>query len=241
MELRVLHIPAALIVAGVALSVSGAACIQPEDTFDDFAERQAKIEGNTDPSATASVSTGLIVGCQPPGPDSLVAGTYVFALSAQLSKTKPIFLRADVTFGDPLTAPSVSMTLQPLGTPYIDTGSAPFSDVGAALPIGPFPLNPDGTFEAQLPSLAVDGGANSITGNDLEATIKLISGQFCDINPGDVPPVICGPVSGDVTEPIDLELDPEQNNYGMTKYEGAVPTDPTQFVYDCGGSKAVAP
>lgn len=240
MELRVLHIPAALLVAGIAMSVSGVACIQPEDTFEDFGDRQEKIEGNTDPSATATVSTGLIQGCVPPGPDSPVAGTYVFALSAQLGNTKPILLRADVTFGDPLTAPSISMTLTPLTTPYQDKGP-PFSDVPPSLSIGPFPLNPDGTFEAQLPSLEVGGDANSITGADLAATIKLESGQVCEVNPGEAPRVICGNVSGIVTKPLnDFPLDPEKNFYAMTKFEGTLP-ELTTIQYDCAGSTASEP
>lgn len=242
MQLRALHIPAALVVAGIAMSVSGAACIQPEDTFTDFEKRYDAIEGEDagESVATAAVSTG-VEGCVPPGPESRTAGTYIFALSAQLANNKPIFLRADVTFGDPATDPSVSMVLTPLGTPYIDTGTAPFTDVPPSLSIGPFPLDAQGQFSAQLPLLAVGGGANSITGANLEATVKIENGQFCEVNEGVEPAVVCGNISGNVSEPIELELKPEKNFYAMTKYEGPTPTDPTLIQYNCAGEKGKEP
>jgi hypothetical protein len=238
MHLRALHIPAAVFVLAVATSVSGAACIQPEDTFDDFAERYK--DTNQGSTSEATVTTGQIVGCVPPGPDSAVAGTYIFALSVQLGNKKPLFFKADVTFGDPETAPSISMKLTALGTPYID-GTDAFAEIPPTLDIGPIPLNADGTFSAKLPELSVNGDANSITGSDIVATISIDSGQVCEVNEGQAPAIICGTISGDVTEPISLKLDPAKNFYAMTKYDGAIPNDPTTIVYDCAGSMGQAP
>jgi hypothetical protein len=235
MQLRALHLPAALIV--FAASVSGAACKQPEDAFDDFGERLEEVDQGP---TSVSVSTGLIEGCVPPGPDSVVAGTYIFALSTQLGQEKPIFLKADVTFGDP-ASPSISMTLTPLATPYIDTDSDPFTELPPSLEVGPFPLDAEGRFSATLPPLSVAGDANSITGSDIEATINIDSGQVCEVNEGQLPGIICGTITGQVTEPIDLELKEGSNFYAMTKYDGTLPTDPTQIVYDCAGSTGQPP
>lgn len=237
MHLRALHIPAALLLVAITTTVSGSGCIAPADTFDEFGTRLEEV----DQGATAAVSTGLIAGCIPPGPDSAVAGTYIFALSAELANTKPIFLKAEVTFGDPATAPSISMRLTPLATPYVDTGTAPFTEVPPALEVGPFPLDAQGKFVAALPLLSVGGAANAITGSDLEATIKLESGQVCEVNEGQTPGIICGNVSGDVSKPIDYPLAAEKNFYAMTKYDGDVPTDPTQLVFDCSGRMGEAP
>ncbi len=241
MDLRFFQLPAAFVVVGIASTVSGA-CFQPEDTFDNFGERYDKIDDASDPSATATVSTG-IVGCVPPAAESTAGGDYLFVLSAQLIPEKPIFFRATVTFGADPAAPTFSMSLQPLRTPYREgddnAGIPIMSEVGAALPVGPFTLNAQGQFEAQLPeALTVDGKANPYSPNALEATIKLDSGQICELNPGDPRNCIGGPVSGEVTKPIPLTLD-KVNLYTMLPYDGTTLPDP--LVYTCDGSLVADP
>lgn len=243
MDLRFLQLPAAFVVVGIASTVSGA-CFQPEDTFDDFGERYDKIDEASDPSATATVSTGLIVGCVPPGPESAVAGSYIFALSAQLINEKPIFFKADVSFGDPATAPSMTIVLHPLRTPYrngSDNEGIPImTEVGDTISIGPIPLDAQGSYAgADLgKDVTVSGLANPFSPNNLVATITLGGSQVCDVNPGEAPRVICGGITGEVTKPIPLELD-GQNDYAMTKLTDDVIPAPEAVVYNCAGDLAV--
>ncbi len=239
MVLRDLHIPAVLVIAGIATAFSGVACIQPEDTFKDFGERYDTIDEASDPSATASVSTGLIVGCIPPAPGSVVEGTYLFALSAQLINEKPLFFKADVTFGDP-AAPSITIALTPLRTPYREgtdnAGIANMTELPPALTIGTFPLSPEGEFSGNLPKdLEVTGKANPFSPNNLVASITLDAGQVCEVNEGEAPRVICGTLSGEVTKPIPLDLDGD-NYYAMVKYDGTTLPDP--IIFNCAADPA---
>lgn len=242
MELRAFHIPAALVIVGIAASVSGAACLQPEDSFKDFEKRYDDIDEASDPSSSSSVSTGVIEGCIPPMAGSAAEGSYIFALSAQLSNTKPIFLRADVTFSADEAAPSISMSLTALRTPYreaADNENIPrFAPIEPALKVGPFPLDAEGQFTAEFPELTVSGKANPFSPNDLVAVIRLESGQTCELNEGEEPLTICGNVSGDVSKPIPIELKAEKNFYAMLKYDGT--NVPAGIPYDCGGTLSAA-
>jgi len=243
MELRVLQIPAALVITAIAASVSGGACVDPQGTFDDFAERDEKI---VKPTEAPAVSTGVVEGCVVPVAGSAAEGTYLFALSAQLENTQPLMFRADVTFGADAAAPTISFTLTPLRTPYRSAADneslALYEEIPPTLEIGgPFALDAEGKFSADLKKdLSVDGKANLFSPNALVATIKLgLSNQICEPAEGVAPTTICGAVTGMVTKPIPLELNEGENFYAMTKYDGV--TIPPEIFYDCALSVADAP
>ncbi|XXX75301.1 hypothetical protein WMF30_47400 [Sorangium sp. So ce134] len=121
-------------------------------------------------------------------------GDFFFSLSAYLLPQAPIVFVASLTTEASDGGLSFSMTFQPLEAADRRTPTGPSVDVG------PFELNEDGTFAAELPTIVVPGNANPISGSELEATITL-SGTLCA--PADF---VCGDVTGTATRPVNLDL-----------------------------------
>jgi hypothetical protein len=175
--------------AGVCLlGLTG--CADPDAAFDDFTQRYLEIH----PPIPVVPGCGHEA-CTPPtiGAND---GDFLMALSAKINPTKPVILLATVTTTASGSGLGVSLKLQPLKA---DDRRTP---TGEALDAGPFDVDANGQFSAQLPTLTVPGDANPITpGNPIEATAALC-GHIC----GDEPDLVCGEVSGNVTKPIMLPL-----------------------------------
>ncbi len=230
MTFRFLHLTA--VVAAFAMVGTVAGCPDPEGSFDDFGERFDETE-----PGTQTVTTGPVGDCTVPEPGGEADGLYVFALSAQLGPKKPILLDSTVTIlDDGAGGREFTFTLVPLRTPYRtqadNEGTPPLEPVGPPIELGPFALEPDGTFAAQLPKVQISGKANVFSSNDLEATI-LLTGQICTEpdRPGVRLGFVCGTLEGDVSEPISLKLTPDKNSFSFTKYDG---TRPTEYQFGCG-------
>jgi hypothetical protein len=163
-----------------------------------------------------------------------VEGTYLIALSAHLDNATPILFQGELTLGDDAQAPAMSIRLTPLRTPYREAadnqGIEPLTPIPPPLDLGPFPVEADGSFVAQFPEVQVTGKANCFSGNDLKATIRL-TGKLSD-DPATLG-FVCGPLEGEVTSPIAVELTAEQDFFSMTLIEGGALPD--SVVYDCAG------
>jgi hypothetical protein len=202
-----------------------AGCADPDGAFDDFTERQKQTEANkcaqlADPGACVDPTPAAWScplgeppreGCVPgadgtsfccPGIGECVVpaagaidGDYFMALSAKVSRKKPLTFLAKVTTTAAGDSIAVSMSIQPL------LAADRRTPVGPAIDVGPYPVAADGTMIAALPELTVAGEANPISGSQLTATITL-EGRICE--PADF---VCGPMSGNATEPLAIDLD----------------------------------
>ncbi|HSO00070.1 MAG TPA: hypothetical protein VLS89_17375 [Candidatus Nanopelagicales bacterium] len=201
-----------LFVAGAALT----GCADPEDELNDFVERRDQI------STTGTTTTTDTGGCTVPAAGA-IDGDYLLALSATLNPAKPILFLAQVTtsaMGDGL---GFSMNLQAL------TAADRSTPVGAATDVGPFQVNADGSFVADLPPLTVPNTANPITGSEIQADATM-TGSLCD--PAEF---ICGTVTGTAIASITLNLDGSTFTMEKVPTPGAYP-EPPQI--NCAGTLA---
>lgn len=195
--------------------VFGTACVDPGASFDAFVDRAAAVH-RPEPDASADAAA-----CEVHAGD--IDGQYLLAISVTLAPTKPIAVLADVT--TPLFdgGIGISFDAQPLSAADRKT------PVGSKLALGPFPIDSNGTFRADLPGLEVTGAANPVTGGDITANLVL-TGSLC----GDRR-FFCGEVSGNVEKPLPLDL--AGSTFTLTKVEapGAFPARPA---IDCVGTLA---
>jgi hypothetical protein len=188
-----------LVISLIGLAATG--CPDTGGKFDDFVERWRI----ANPGFDGSVDGGECAPLDPPELD----GEYVFALSAVIQRETPILFLTDVT--GQANPPSIQLVFQPLSAADRRT------PVGQPVTIGPLPLMPDGTLNAQLPPLVVTGEANPITGGEIEAQVTL-NARLCGGTDFQ-----CGSVSGDVTQPLPLAL--TGSTFAMERIQGGVPPD----------------
>jgi hypothetical protein len=104
-------------------------------------------------------------------------GDFVFAVSANLDRTKPLLFDTDLVTTAAGDSVEFSLTIQPLNA--MDR----MTPLGSMTTVGPFPVNADGTFVADLPPIDVPGEANPISGNPITADITL-TGALCPSDGG---------------------------------------------------------
>jgi hypothetical protein len=192
---RVRATPLALLAAAATCLLG---CPDPQQAFDDFAEREA---ANRKPPVEVACGTAV---------DS-VEGKFVFALATQISTKLPVLFIADLTTEDD----GLHMTVTALAAADRKTL------VGDPTDLGPFPIDPEnGKFTAALPELTVDGKANPLTKDKpIVATITL-TGAVCE-------DAVCGDARGQVTAPIELKLE-EGSTFYMERLpdDGTIPEPP---------------
>ncbi len=163
-------------------------CPDPEGAYTDFAARRAKIV--PDMSSSSSSGAGGSASCAAPPAAGEADGEWIFLLTVEQSPDKPAPLRALITNTDT----EFTMELTPMNA---DDRS---SDVGGSLgSFGPFSINADTSFTAELGQIAAPGETNPITASPL-TIVATLDGTFC---PGDFQ---CGTVSGDILEPLMIPL-----------------------------------
>jgi hypothetical protein len=189
-------------------------CVDPEEDFDAFAARAHAAP----PGAHDAGGDGGPCSVAPGG----VEGQYLLAISVTLSPTKPILALTNVT--TPMLDGGTGLTFdaQPLSAADRKT------PVGQKTSFGPFQVEQDGTFRAEIPNLETTGAANPVTGGDIAASVVL-SGSLC----GDGR-FFCGTVSGNVTKPIPLDL--KGSSFTLTRVESS--TLPARPAVDCAGTLA---
>lgn len=190
------------------------ACVDPGERFSAF-EQRAHV--SQPPDASPDAGSGCAI-----EPDS-VAGQYLLAISVTLAPGKPILALADVTTPALGEGTGLSLDAQPLSAADRQT------PVGDRIGGGPFPVNADGSFQADLPGLAVTGAANPVTGGNILADLVL-SGSLCN----DAQSFFCGTVTGRVTEPLPLDL--AGSTFTLTRAEPS--EEPLRPAIDCAGTLA---
>jgi hypothetical protein len=199
----------------VIASVACGGCVDPGADFDAFIGRARPPQSNAgDAGGDASVCTVR------PGD---VEGQYSFAISVTLAPTKPILALTDVTTPATGSGTGFAFDAQPLSAADRRT------PVGQKVSLGPFQVDQNGAYRAEIPNLQVTGAANPVTGGDITAD-AVLSGNLC----GDGR-FFCGTVSGNVTKPLPLDLD--GSTFTFTRVDSA--TDlPAQPAIDCAGNLA---
>ncbi|MBW2529655.1 MAG: hypothetical protein JRI23_36095 [Deltaproteobacteria bacterium] len=170
----------------IALVCPLAGCPDPGAEFEEFVDRHADVYGTT------VGSSGVGGGCALPAVGEL-DGEYLFSLVVQLSATKPAPLKATLTTAPGATGFEYSLGMQPLSAEDRAT------EVGAPFTLGPFPVNPDGSFDSDWGTITVPGDTNPISASELVADVQ-VAGTLC---PGDY---FCGIANGQVTSPAPIDI-----------------------------------
>jgi hypothetical protein len=152
-----------------------AGCPDSHGRFNEFADTVGTLDVN--------VPIELLLGA---------SGSFLLAVSTVLGPTKPLQALIDVR-----------VTLLADGTPALELRVQALSAADRT-PLGPVltlqgTVNPDGSFEVDIPVLQLPGAANPVTGTDIAASLKL-TGSL--VSPG----LLCGEVSGKVTAPLMVDL-----------------------------------
>lgn len=212
--------------AGPIISLALGGCVDPGQSFNDFAARAQGAGGSggaPDAGGSAGTDGG---GCVVPGPGTLT-GTYLFTLSAKLKPTLPVLFTADVSTVAATGGSGSALKLKLQALAYWDRKTA----VGSAVDIPPITIEQDGQLDTStpLPSLTIVGTANPILpGEPITATATL-HGQICGVQD-----FYCGTVTGNVTSPIPTPL--TGSTYTFNKI-----TDPSNYpspLLDCAKSAA---
>jgi hypothetical protein len=201
-----------IVVLGLPASI---ACVDPGQKFSAFESRTHVVEP-VDASADA-------LGCAvQPG---AVAGQYLLAISVTLAPGRPILALTDVTTPALDEGTGLSLDAQPLAA------ADRLTPVGDRIGGGPFPVSANGSFRADLPGLAVTGAANPVTGGDILADLVL-GGSLCGSSRN-----FCGTVTGNVKEPLPLDL--AGSTFTLTRIDAA-DEPPRRPAIDCAGTLADA-
>lgn len=197
----------------LALVICCSGCVDPEADFDSFAAR-AKRASPVDAGGDAATCTVQ------PGD---VAGQYLFAISVTLAPLKPIVALADLTTPPLDGGAGLALDVQPLSAADRQT------PVGQKVSLGPFAVDGNGGYRAEIPNLDVTGAANPVTGADISASLVL-SGNLCGDRRS-----FCGTVTGNVTKPVSLDLQGSTFTFTAIDSPASVPARP---VIDCAGNLA---
>jgi hypothetical protein len=199
----------------VVVSAACGSCVDPGADFDAFVGRAGP------PRSDAGIAGGDAAVCTVSPGD--VEGQYLFAISVTLAPTKPILALADVTTPASGGGTGFAFDAQPLSAADRRTS------VGQKVSLGPFQVDQNGAYRAEIPNLQVTGAANPVTGGDIAAN-AVLTGTLC----GDGS-FFCGTVSGMVTAPLPLDL--KGSTFTFTRVDS--PTDlPAQPAIDCAGTLA---
>jgi hypothetical protein len=170
---------------GILVVLTG--CPDPDVEFADYTDRYKDVNGDGT-GGMLNVGGGCTIAAGERD------GDYFFSLVAKQSPVKPVTFDMTLTTTDGANGVEYSLSLQPLSAVDHVTPSGP------VLSVGPFPVEPDGSFDSQWPELTVLGDSNPINDNDLIASVNVV-GSLC-------PAIPCGIVNGIVASgPVMLPLD----------------------------------
>lgn len=173
--------------------------------------------GNT----TSTTSTGSGAPCGP-DPVQAVDGSFLFTLSLNVSKSKPVVFSAEVT----TSGSGLSMVVQPLQ--FADRKTP----TGTTYDVGPFPIEAaDGLFHVVLPELLVPGDANPVTkGSSIWMSLTLEGWACADL--------LCGRADGTATTESGLDINLDNSTFTLDRAaaDGSY-TEPPQI--NCAGGLAL--
>lgn len=168
----------------------GQGCADPEGRYDDFIERTADARGGG-----GSADGGGPVA----GERFDFGGDYVLALAVTLSPDTPLLLSLEVDVAADLE--TFDLVLQPLST---QADPDPLALVGDPFELRDVPYAIDGSFETPRSSVTIPGRANPISGSQIVAQVSLVGSARQGA--GERPRLLCGRVSGEVSDPLMLDL-----------------------------------
>ncbi|HVW28046.1 MAG TPA: hypothetical protein VHC69_21935 [Polyangiaceae bacterium] len=197
------------------LSITG--CVNPDADLQAFQRRLTQ-------HAAADAGDGAVDGgvCSI-RPDE-ITGPYLLAISASIAPGTPILALLDVSTPATQDGAALAFVAQPLAA------SDRRTKVGEPLSLGPFPIDGDGAFHADITGLSVSGDANPVTpGAPIEADLEL-TGNLCAKTR-----LYCGNVSGQIIRPLKLSLDGSTFTLTPIPPGSSLPEQPT---IDCRGTLA---
>lgn len=161
-----------------------------------------------------------------PGPDPVECdpfdanGTYFLAVSANLDRARPLYLR--------LTNDNGTFTFQPLTTDEVisedGTERSPRANnrepVGNPIVVPGVTVGSDGSFTVTAADLSVADEANPITGRLIRGTVTL-TGNFRSTE------WACGAVTGQIVEPLSINLN--GSNFGMVRSDDPKSIDTIRY------------
>ncbi len=218
---------ASVLVLLAASTTATSGCADPQGEYDDFVQRWDRIHGDASVADAPDDATSDDTGTCDLGEPADVAPYYYMALSTMLAPVKPIMFLATVTWD----GTQLGFSFQPLDRNDHKTPQ------GSPVVGGPFPVNPDGSFEADMGNISITGAANPISGSDIVAQGVLhgVPGAFC--KPLDF---ICGPVTGIVSKPDYLNgVSLEGSNFTMTRMPDANTFPTGKVKINCAGDEAL--
>ena len=216
------------VATGMALAV--AACVDPQS---DYANYLARTEAGASPTGEGGpISDGGA------SPEAGFTQEYVMACTSQIaqgSAAQATYFMVTVAYtpGAPGQDGTLDFTDQALALgptmPGYPNGSPPAGvspGIGNVVTVNGSPVTPDGHCDVVFGPTTIPGAANPITGTDIQFTDSTL--HFL-VGPGSQ---LCAELSGDVTEPLVVTLDPTQNICVFKETTG--PVDPlTQAEVHC--------
>ena len=183
-----------LALSAVAIFLSG--CPDPQGVADDFVQNRAELDlrdmsGGEDPPTDGGMeeSDAEVMACRAPAD---VTGTYMMAVLTALDPGKPLLLKVDVVSDVESDPPTVKMTLQPLGV-------EDKTPLGEIIEPDPVEVDGDGRFSIPFGNVVVTGGANPISGSEIEADLTLLGEIRGEQD-------LCGTIEGDLIRPTAFSL-----------------------------------
>jgi hypothetical protein len=193
------------------------ACADPRGRYEDFVERRELVDaGGSDASNEP---------CVPPLSGE-VEGTALMAIGTSVSPNHPILFFGEITTPEQDGQTTVLFHYHPLDA------ADRLTELGEELVLGPYPIESDGSFEANTGEMTLPGEANAILPGVPITSILLLHGAICGVRSfycGTVTGSSSYPVSGPITGDFGLELlegdIPPQPRFGCAEDQLAVPLD----------------
>jgi hypothetical protein len=192
---RLLRVPPLALVTA-SLTTLVAACVYPDQDYEDFVERTETVRG-VDPERDAAVVDAAPAKL----PAESFQSPFFFACLASAFKdkaTKALLFRTDLTFTRDGNAGKLQMknvtSLKVAAATAAETAGTPFDTPEV-------PVTEDAGFTITLGNLTIKGEANSISGRDIETeNMKLSLGQLLSSD------AACMELDGKITKPLPVSL-----------------------------------
>ena len=186
-------------------------CTNTEGNYNDFVAREKALQEG------GAGGGGGFTPCDPPKPGDIDA-QYLYTLSAKLGTAlqPPVIFLADVKTTSFQGGTGLKLTLHSLSATDRKT------EVGTPLDIPVIAIGSDGVLDpTPMPKMTVTGEANALQpGHDIVASDVTLIGQMCGVQD-----FYCGTVTGNVTQPITLDL--KGSPYTFQKVDpSSLPPDP---------------
>lgn len=212
-ELRVVKPLTALLSFSLLLPLGLSGCPDPEARYEAFEDHSQEERGRGTPDFSVPDASS-----EPFDPMTL-SGTYMLSLGTALDATKPLIFQAIAEVREAGAGHTIELQLKGIRSWCEEERCKPedaeFREVldGEIPSPGAVPLNEDGEFEMDFGAITAPGGANNISGSEIQVSLKLFGRVASD-------GTLCGQFEGDLVTPFPFPLKREENNFGTVRSEG---------------------